>query len=269
MTELIIDEQGRVRELAHSEGTATAIRALGLAGVRMEDSEISVIWDVQRVEPEVLPALRKVVAEANGDLPFRLNFYYGGWASEDHGDRWAALDRLDHLSAFSEMDPPEHAAKVTKQVEGSTNEKVQWLARLWNRTRGLLEPDSVEALKGFSPNIMALENLRFGFIGADTLMAQVCKPDDIAEMIGTPYDRDPADPPFARSVVDEYTAVSTNKVPHYDHVCAPISLYGVDRWLRYERLICPFGLPDGREILTVLCQPSQHIDIPFPQFQTA
>ena len=266
--ELIIDESGRVREVAHSEGTAIAIRALGLAGVRVDGAEVSVTWDVQRVEHDVLLALRKLVAESKEPLPFRLCFYYGGWSEERYGNNWSALDRLNRLAAFADTDPPTEAGKVAKDIDCSKNEKVHWLSRFWHRTEGRLEAEDLSSLQAFSPNIMALENMRFGFVGEKTLMAQVCKPEDIAQMIGQPYDQDPAEPPFARSVVDEYTKARARREPYYDHVCAPLNLYGVDRWLRYERLICPFSLPDRREILTVLCEPSQHIDVPFLQFQT-
>lgn len=265
--ELIIDETGRVRELAHGEGTAIAIRALGLAGVRIDADVVSVTWDVQRVEHDVLMVLRKFLAESKHELPFRLSFFYGGWLDEVYGDRWSALDRLDHLAQFAADEPANETFKIAKPIDPTAGPKVRELSNLWARTEGRLEASDLEPFARLSENLFAIENKRFGFIGKNTLAAQLWKPEDLAAMIGQPYDRDPADPPFARSVVDEYGTALARKQPHYDHVCAPLSLYGERRWLRYERLLCPFRLPGEREILAVLCEPSQSIDIPFPQVQ--
>ncbi len=221
------------------------------------------LWAIDQVAPDALQVMRKYLAEHGGAAAYRTEFFHGGWASENYGDKWAALDRVDQVMSYAGMDAPTQARKVVQPVDRSSSEKVRWLHQLWSGREGELDTEREAQLQRFSPNVMLLQNLKFSFIGPQTMFANVFKPDDVAGCIGQSYDRDPAEKHFARSLSPEYRIALEKNAPHHDHICAPITVYGTTRWLLYQRLIVPFRMADGREVLVVLCDPTQYINIPF------
>jgi len=236
--------------------------------IEEDNGRTVLIWDAERIAGDALAALKCRISAADEEEPFRLRFNYKGWAEEDVQGCSAALSRIDQIMEHIADPLPEDVRIDRNPPSGSETSRIRELSRLWSLGDGVLDGERKRRFDELSPHLLIFDDLRYRHLGPRSLFVRTGGRDLADDCIGRPYDYDPAQESYSRSVCREYEAILTDNAPRYDHVCARIQVGEQFSWLVYQRLIAPFRLTSGRPILTVLCDPTTDVNIPFLRGET-
>ena len=235
----------------------------GSLRIENDDERTVLIWNAEGAAEGTLAALKCRIGAAGEEETFRLRFNYNGWAEEEVRGRSAALERIEQIMAHIADPPPEDVRIDRHPPSGSETRRIRDLAGLWHAGNGVLDTERKALFDTISPHLLIFDDLKYRHIGQQSLFVRTGGRKLADHCIGLPYDYDPAQESYSRSVCQEYETVLRQNAPEYDHVCARIQVGDQSNWLIYQRLIAPFRLPSGRPILVVLCDPTSRVNIPF------
>jgi len=269
-----IDEHGGWRKARSPRLDLTgpgqyAFRQLGLAKIGGYHPR-TLQWDLKRVHPQAMLSARKWLAEQLGVRPVALVYYFGGWFVEHLNSGLEALDRIDRLSAYRDMEPPTGAYEKEVDFGGAVfAPPIRMSHDLWKRDRGRLSDDDAPAMAALAQHLVVFGSDRAGrdyryiHIGHESHLARFCTADQLRKAIGRSYRFGPAENPDA-STARSYERLIQSGEPAFHHLCASVKPRSKPRqWVQLERGIFPFQLPDGAPALVSICAPRRATNIPF------
>lgn len=179
----------------------------------------------------------------------RLRYYISGWAEEDL-DAGEIFQRLDYIEEIAR-----HPVNLTPRIRplpasGAEEEAARAIEA---KVRQNLLDDIILY------DVTDSGRLRYDHVGARTLFAQVCTPEEVQSVVGEDVSIDPADNGFGDAVTRAYRTAIENNRPIVDLVTAPVRLGGRERrWLHYKRITVPL-LSLGKLAVFTDPEPAQKI----------
>lgn len=273
-------ERQPIRETTTQLGLA--YRLLGMVRVRASARLVTIDWDVREVHAGALVQAERHLGRlarspSMAAVPIRLNFYFGGWASETLPGPAAAARRLRQLQCYRGAEPM--PAPVLRQRRLSEVGRAGTLLRCgiaaWRTARdgddalavleraGLLDSSLVFSRREGDSRLIYLH------VGTRSLLTSLFGVDTAHNLLGQPSERGPAYPATHRRIVAGFGQVLDAGAPRFDHVRTPVQIDGQEpSWIGYERLLLPMPLRRGDRLLISLCDRNDAITVPFMAART-
>jgi len=250
-----------------------ALRLLSMARIKITKDTVHIRWDVKAVNQQTMSDILNYLGEVKSKK-ILLNFFFGGWTTEEYFSSNQAIMRILALQRLQETYPIS-----TVYIEGHDVKDKHKKTKLLRRGSDFLHTikngfDNISdnQLAGFLPhNLVFGKNnpdapVTFSYIGSKSTSALIYGQDWSINSIDAISDKtlSESNQEFDSRVSSSYDEVLRSGEPRLDHIRALIHLENAEPiWVSYQRLLYKVKASNGKETVFCLCDRTQHLSMDF------